>query len=74
MTVKPIFIVKTPSMLTMEVTDKIKHGLKDQLDGYYVIIVQGDTGEFEFECFYEKDFNHVKYEELKQIIKESCVQ
>lgn len=74
MAVKPIFIVKTPSYLPLSEISTMYEDISSASisDDYYVLFVEGDSGDFEFECFFEKDFNHVKYEELKQIIKDSC--
>ena len=68
---KPIFIVKVPESLKEYfgvVTNSVRSGIKD----YHCITVLSNVQDFEFQVFYEKDFNEVKYEELKQIVKEFC--
>lgn len=73
-TVKPIFIVKVPNMHTMKQMSDIRKALDNMplTKEYFVLVINTELEKWEFECFYEKDFNEVKYNELKQIIKDSC--
>jgi hypothetical protein len=41
-----------------------------KLEGYYVLVYKTNEEEIQFKCFYEKDFNDVKFEELKQTVKD----
>ena len=72
-TAKPIFLIKAPYNTTMETFHSIRKSLENSVGKeYFVLVINTQLEEWEFECFYEKDFNKVKYEELKQIIKDSC--
>ena len=67
---KPIFVVGIPSYrVETEMMDSIQKNLDKKMKGYYVIVYSTNMDEIEFKCFYEKDFNEVKFEELKQIVK-----
>jgi hypothetical protein len=66
--VKPIFIVGVPKELTENDFLKIKENLISQLRDYHTLIYTHTKPELEFNAFYEKDFNEVKYEELKELI------
>jgi hypothetical protein len=67
---KPIFIVGLPANTSDYAVEHTKEHLDAQLTGYYILVHTHQGEEAEFDCFYEKDFNEVKYEELKQIVKE----
>ena len=67
---KPILIIKNPSY--DHDTWKTLLGIADNIDDYHVIVVRSNESfDMVFECFYEKDFNEVKFEELKKIIKDA---
>ena len=68
---KPIFIVTVPESLK-ENFDSISHYLNNEIKDYHCITILSNVEDFKFQVFYEKDFNEVKYEELKQIVKENC--
>lgn len=62
---KPIFIIRTPF------TD-IEYDFKDvvnDLKDYHILIINEDRQDIFFQCYYEKDFNEIKFEELKEIVK-----
>ena len=66
---KPIFIVSIPSKNANEYVAELTEILNKRLNDYHVLVVQYDEIDFpEFKVFYEKDFNKVKYEELKAIV------
>lgn len=70
---KPIFVVGFPAKKTNgdinEISDHIKKALGDE---YYVLLYTNDEIYTpKFEAFYEKDFNEVKFEELKTIIQKA---
>lgn len=72
MKAKPIFIVRLP----IDIFEKdrpvfIQDNLRKKLHDYHVIVLMCNVDEPKFEAFYEKDFNEVKFEELKQIVKDS---
>ena len=67
---KPILIIKNPSYdpKTWEALSDIANNIDD----YHVIVVRSnESSDIVFECFYEKHFNEVKFEELKKIIKDA---
>jgi hypothetical protein len=68
---KPIFIVKVPEYLKENFED-ISESLSNKINDYHCITILSDVEDFEFRGLYEKYFDEVKYEELKQIVKDSC--
>ena len=78
---KPILIVRVPTgiCLSKESLISIQAQVSEQVNNeYYVFVLSApdlktdsERTEVKFEVFYEKDFNEVKYEELKEIIKQS---
>ena len=67
---KPIFLIGIPFSLVGHVSKVQDFTNKKFVDYYTLVYAHGNQG-IEFKCFYEKDFNEVKYEELKQIVKDS---
>lgn len=45
---------------------------KDVRKDYHVFVINSNASDWQFECFCEKDFNEVKYEELKKEILSNC--
>jgi len=70
---KPIFLVGVPRNTDYEKVLKDQVELERKLDGYYLLVYQTNQDEIKFQCFYEKDFDEVKFEELKQIVKENLI-
>lgn len=71
--VRPLLIIKAPNNFTAQRMHEMRESIGDTIcDEYLVLIVNTDKSEWEFQCFYEKDMNKVKFEELKNIVKESC--
>ncbi len=69
--IKPILLVKMPD-LKKEEYDNFNKGLKKFKKDYYVIFISCNLfNAIEVEVFYEKNFNKVKYKELKKIIKDN---
>lgn len=68
MDVKPILTVGVGSQHTMEYIENVRKELSNTITDYYVILYRAKSDETVFNCFYEKDFNEVRYEELKKII------
>lgn len=66
---KPIFLVGLPNMVSMEEVESFQKSLEHKLEGYYTLVYNTNESEIQFKCFYEKDFDDVKFEELKQIVK-----
>jgi len=68
---KPIFLVGLPTRGIDEGDiDYIHSKLNRELYDYHFLIYPYYGKNIKFECFYEKDFNEIKYEELKKIIRE----
>jgi len=69
---KPIFIIGVPELLEAEYIEKLNKDIVSKMKDYHVFVYIDQTlKEFKFQAFYEKDFDEVKFEELKQIIKDS---
>lgn len=71
---KPILIIKLPWDIQPEAQEEIRNDLSKRditKDYYFLSFIGQGNEEAEFQVFYEKDFNEVKYEELKKIIKDS---
>lgn len=64
--VKPIFIIGVPYNGANEVP-RLQKELEARFLDYYVLVYLHNNQELEFKTFYEKDFNDVKFEELKAI-------
>lgn len=70
---KPIFIVLIPEP-NLNGFDKsqefkaLQKGLERNLQDYNVLIMTKPNGDIDFRCFYEKDFDEIKFEELKQLV------
>ena len=65
---KPILLVGVPSAQAENIAD-IQESIEEGMKDYYLLIYDYTGRDIKFQCFYEKDFNEVKYEELKFIIK-----
>lgn len=68
---KPIFLVGFPkgsNVSDIEIAEKV---LNKSIEQYYPIVYISKSEDYVFQCFYEKDFNEVKFEELKQIIRDA---
>ena len=68
MKVKPIFIVRVPDSFNEELVCSMGKILNKNIKDYHPLIITQDIETVEFEVFYEKDFNEVKYEEFKEIV------
>jgi len=71
MKVKPILIINIPNSYTMQIVQQISVDATKDMSEYHVLTIQQDVPLITFEVFYEKDFNKVKYEELKEIVKQN---
>jgi hypothetical protein len=67
---KPIFLVALPCESAQNIQD-IQKKLERQLTDYYPLIYLHNKEEIEFRAIYEKDFDEVKFEELKDIVRGS---
>ena len=73
---KPIFTIGFPSQTTKEAYEETLKEIdkrKDLLEDYHVICyINPSPEDFHFNAFYEKDFDEVKLEELKQFIQDEA--
>lgn len=69
---KPIFLAGIPRKLSSpESLSELQKKFERDMPDYHIIVYTSDGYQIKFEVFYEKDFNEVKYKELKQIVKDS---
>ena len=68
MKVKPIFIVGLPNRSKSAFNQVVEY-LTGKLTDYHVLVSVREDDKLTHEVFFEKDFNEVKYEELKEILK-----
>lgn len=68
---KPIFLVGLPQMASIEQIEEVQKNLERKIEQYYPLVYQTNGNEIDFKCFFEKDFDEVKYEELKQIVRDA---
>ena len=73
MKAKPIFIVIMPlgSENDLEMVRETQKRIESIMPDYHVLVFMEDREDVKFEAFYEKDFNKVKFEELKRIVTDS---
>ena len=64
---KPIFLVAVPNKSILEL-DQIASSLESQFLDYHVLVYTHNKDDIEFKAFYEKDFNEIKFQELKDIV------
>lgn len=67
---KPIFLVAIPYEAEQDIQD-IQKRLEKQLTDYHSLIYLHNKEDIEFRVIYEKDFDEVKFEELKEIVRGS---
>jgi hypothetical protein len=69
---KPILVVTIPQTPTQEYLQGFSQDVTQRIaNEYHVLVIVGDVTKVE--VFYEKDFNQVKYEELKAIIEKEVL-
>lgn len=66
---KPIFLVGIPNPENIELIARLQENLEKKLEQYYPLVYTTKGSEMEFKCFFEKDFDEVKFEELKEIVR-----
>jgi hypothetical protein len=67
---KPIFTIGIPIRIPIDDVAPLMESITDKFSDYHVLFYTSEEREFEFKCFYEKDFNEVKFEELKKMVLE----
>lgn len=71
-TAKPIFIIKLNDFVSDDEYDFMKRELIPLKCDYHILLIKNATsGPLEFQCIYEKDFDEVKFNELKKIVEDS---
>lgn len=65
---KPIFIVGMPKTTPISEFMYIQKMLSESLPDYYSLVYFTNANEVDFKCFYEKDFDDIKFEDLKQFV------
>lgn len=69
---KPIFLIGLPykRVHQAQIYD-IQKSLESKFTDYYTLVyTQHNVEDVLFNVFYEKDFNEIKYEELKEIVRQ----
>lgn len=66
---KPIFLVGLPQMASREQVEEVQKNLERKLKQYYPLVYLTNGSDIDFKCFFEKDFDEVKFEELKEIVR-----
>lgn len=69
---KPIFLVGLPQMASREQIEDVQKNLERKLEQYYPLVYQTNGSEMDFKCFFEKDFDEIKFEELKEIVRNAA--
>ena len=67
---KPIIVIRVPDHVDMGIED-IREDFSSVAEDYHILIIAEERDDIDIDIFYEKDFNKVKYEELKRIIKDN---
>ena len=67
---KPIVVVTTPPLGKFS-RDRLRYLFKPLKDEYHAFILEANVMAPKVEVFYEKDFNKIKYEELKKLIQDN---
>ncbi len=71
---KPIFLVGLPQMASLEQIEEVQKNLEQKLKQYYPLVYMTNSSKMDFKCFFEKDFDEVKFDELKQIVRDAVKQ
>ena len=67
---KPIFLVELPISTNEEEVIGIQSMLESKMTDYYCIVyISRSSYDIDFKVFYEKDFDEIKYEELKEMVR-----
>jgi hypothetical protein len=72
---KPIFIVKIPfKSATKEIVERLQIDLECKFVDYYCIVVPTGVEVTEFQCLNSQECDEVKFEELKQMVRDQAKQ
>jgi len=69
---KPIILIKAPNIDIEQLKNVDKSIGDDVKKDYHIFVINSNSNDWQFECFYEDDFNGAKYEELKKQILANC--
>lgn len=70
---KPIFLVGVSYKLDPNTIEFLQENLEQTIPDYHTIVYMHNKDESEFRAIYEKDFDEVKFEELKEIVRGSMI-
>ena len=70
---KPIFLVGLPMDFETNIVQNIQQMLEDKIQDYHPLVyIKKDGDEIDFKALYEKDFDEVKFEELKELVRSNA--
>lgn len=69
--IKPIFLIGLPIETNLDIISKLSIDLAEKLSDYHVLLYQTKKSEMEFKCFHEKDVDDIRFDELKQLVKDN---
>jgi hypothetical protein len=67
--IKPIFTIGIPACQETCSLELLQKKIQKNFIDYNILVYICNGNHVKFKAFYEKDFNEVKFEELKQIVK-----
>jgi hypothetical protein len=65
---KPIFTVGVSNRVSQEIITGMQTHIEKKMNDYHVLVYRHNKDGLKFDCYYEKDFNEVKFKELKSIV------
>ncbi len=68
---KPFLFFGIPNDID-KTTTEIQKEFEKKFKDYNIVVHTTKNFDFEFKVFYENDFDKIKHEELKQIVKQNC--
>jgi len=68
---KPIFLVGLPFEAVKDVNE-LQKDFEKKMEDYYTLIYTHNKDDIEFKALYEKDFDKVKFEELKELVRSNA--
>jgi pyruvate formate-lyase activating enzyme-like uncharacterized protein len=70
---KPIFLVGVPVDFQPQTLQNIQQMLEDKIQDYHTLVyTKKDGDEIDFKALYEKDFDEIKFEQLKELVKSNA--
>jgi len=65
---KPIFTVGISQKVSQDIIGGMQKQLEHKMSDYHILVYKHKQDGLKFNCYYEKDFDTVKFKELKEII------